>query len=99
MNLSELTKIPRVIGAGIATNDGFIVDSQFSHGYDAERFGAMAAKIINQVKRNLGPECGSVILYTENIVFLARAKDEGVLFVAGDKEANLGLIKIKFERM
>ncbi len=99
MDLSQLTKIPRVFGAGLATFDGFIVDSQFSHGYDSEKFGAMAAKILNQVQKNLGPESGSIILYTENIVFLARAKSEGVLFVIADKEANLGLIKIKFEKM
>ncbi len=99
MMLSVLTRIPRVFGAGIATFDGFIIDSQFIHGYDAERFGAMAAKIMTQVKKNLGPESGSVILYTQDILFLAKAKPEGIIFVVCDKDANLGLIKIKFEKM
>jgi len=99
MELSQLTKIPRVLGAGMATFDGFIIDSQFVHGYDAEKFGAMSAKIVNQIKKNFGKENASIILYTDNIIFLAKAKNEGVLFTIADKDANLGLIKIKFEKM
>ncbi len=99
MNLSQLTKIPRVLGAGLATFDGFIIDSQFVHGYDAEKFGAMSAKIANQIKKSFGKENASIILYTDNIIFLAKAKNEGVLFVIADKDANLGLIKIKFEKL
>ncbi len=99
MDLSQLTKIPRVLGAGLATYDGFIIDSQFVHGHDAEKFGAMSAKIVNQIRKSFEKENASVILYTENIVFLGKAKKEGILFVIGDKEANLGLIKIKFEKM
>ena len=99
MELSQLTKIPRVLGAGMATFDGFIIDSQFVHGYDAEKFGAMSAKIVNQIKKNFGKENASIILYTDNIIFLAKAENEGVLFTIADKDANLGLIKIKFEKM
>jgi predicted regulator of Ras-like GTPase activity (Roadblock/LC7/MglB family) len=99
MNLSVFTKIPRVLGVGMATYDGFIVDSQFTHGYDAEKFGAMAARIINQVKKTITLNGGSVILYTQNVVFLAKPKQEGILFVIGDKDANLGLIKIKFDKL
>ncbi len=99
MDLSQITKIPKVMGAGLATYDGFIIDSQIAHGYDAEKFGAMSAKIVNQIKRNFGKEHASIILYTDNVIFLAKSKEEGVLFVIADKEANLGLIKIKFEKM
>lgn len=99
MELFQLTKIPKVLGAGLATYDGFIIDSQLVHGYDAEKFGAMSAKIVNQIKKNFGKENASIILYTDNIIFLAKAKNEGVLFVVADKDANLGLIKIKFEKM
>ncbi|MGB9720245.1 MAG: roadblock/LC7 domain-containing protein [bacterium] len=99
MELFQLTKIPKVLGAGLATYDGFIIDSQFAHGYDAEKFGAMSAKIVNQIRKNFERENASIVLYTENIVFLAKAKNEGILFVIADKDANLGLIKIKFEKM
>ncbi|MCX7994909.1 MAG: hypothetical protein N3A65_03935 [candidate division WOR-3 bacterium] len=99
MELSQLTKIPKVLGAGLSTLDGFIIDSQFIHGYEPEKFGAMSAKIINQIKKIFGKEKISVILYTDNIVFLARLKDEQVLFLIAEKDANLGLIKIKFEKM
>ncbi len=99
MDLSQIIKIPRVLGVGLATYDGFIIDSQLVHGFDAEKFGAMSAKIVNQIKRNFGKENPSIILYTDKIIFLAKAKNEGVFFVVADKEANLGLIKIKFEKM
>ncbi len=99
MELSQLTKIPRVLGAGLATYDGFIIDSQFAHGFDPEKFGAMSAKIINQIKKNFGQKNAFAILYTENIIFLARAKNEGILFLIAEKDANLGLIKIKFEKL
>ncbi len=99
MNLTELTRIPRVLGAGLATYDGFIIDSQFVHGYNAEKYGAMSARIVNQIKKSFGKENASVILYTDSVIFIAKAKTEGILFVIGDKEANLGLIKIKFEKM
>ncbi len=99
MNLAELTRIPRVLGAGFATFDGFIIDSQFVHGYDAEKYGAMSAKIVNQIRKSLAGENTSVILYTDSIIFVAKAKSDGILFVISDKEANLGLIKIKFEKM
>ncbi|MEO0156917.1 MAG: hypothetical protein ABIL07_07370 [candidate division WOR-3 bacterium] len=99
MELFQLTKIPKVLGAGLATYDGFIIDSQFVHGYDSEKFGAMSAKIVNQIKKNFVQEDASIILYTDAIIFLAKAKSEGILFVIADKDANLGLIKIKFEKM
>ncbi|MEO0136817.1 MAG: hypothetical protein ABIL39_04680 [candidate division WOR-3 bacterium] len=99
MDLGQLTKIPKVLGAGLATFDGFIVNSQFIHGYDPEKFGAMAAKIVNQLKKSFKAEKSSVIFYTDSIVFLLRAKEEGVLFLIAEKDANLGLIKIKFEKI
>jgi len=99
MNLTELTKIPKVLGAGLVTNDGFLIESQCTVGYNAEKFGAMAAKIIDQIKKSLSIKEGSVILYASKIIFLAKSKPEGALFVIGHKDANLGLIKIKFEKI
>jgi predicted regulator of Ras-like GTPase activity (Roadblock/LC7/MglB family) len=44
-------------------------------------------------------EEGSVIIYTSDIVFFARAKPDSVFFVICSKEANLGLIKIKMDKV
>ena len=99
MKLTELTKIPKVLGAGVVSMDGFIVESQFTVGYDAEKFGAMAARIVNQISKSLKTEASSVILYAPNIVFFAKARGDGVLFTIGTKDANLGLIKIKFDKI
>jgi len=99
MKLQELTKIPKVLGAGVASKDGFIVESQFAVGYDPEKFGAMAARIVNQINKSLKIEASSVILYSPNMVFFARAKADGIIFAIGNKDANLGLLKIKFDKI
>ncbi len=99
MKLADIAKIPKVFGAGTVTYDGFIIDSQFTVGYDATKFGAMAARIVNQIKKSLRVEEGSVIIYTSDIVFFAKAKPESVFFVICSKEANLGLIKIKMDKV
>jgi predicted regulator of Ras-like GTPase activity (Roadblock/LC7/MglB family) len=99
MKLQELTKIPKVLGAGVATKDGFIVESQFAVGYDPEKFGAMAARIVNQINKSLKAETSSIILYAPKMVFFARAKADGIIFAIGYKDANLGLLKIKFDKI
>jgi predicted regulator of Ras-like GTPase activity (Roadblock/LC7/MglB family) len=99
MKLTDITKIPKVLGAGTVTYDGFVIDSQFTAGYDAAKFGAMAARIVGQVKKSLRVEEGAVILYTSNIVFIARARIENVFFTICSKDANLGLIKIKMDKV
>jgi predicted regulator of Ras-like GTPase activity (Roadblock/LC7/MglB family) len=99
MKLEEITRIPRVFGAGLATDDGFIVDSQFTVGYDAEKSAAMAAQIINVTMRSLTTKNASVVLYTSNSVFFIKKVDEGVFFVICQRDANLGLIKIKVDRI
>jgi len=99
MKLQELTKIPKVLGAGVVTKDGFLVESQFTVGYDAEKYGAMAARIVSQIHKSLRLDSSSVILYAPNIVFFIKAKGDGILFAVGNKDANLGLIKIKFDKI
>jgi predicted regulator of Ras-like GTPase activity (Roadblock/LC7/MglB family) len=99
MKMEEITRIPRVLGAGLATDDGFIVESQFTVGYDAEKSAAMAAQVINATVRSLTAENVSVVLYTQNSVFFIKKVEEGVFFVICQKDANLGLIKIKIDKL
>lgn len=99
MKVDELTKISKVLGAGIATDDGFIIDSQFTVGYDADKSAAMAAQVVNRVKKSLDVEKASVIIYTQDNVFFIKEAEDGIFFVICQKDANLGLIKIKIDKI
>jgi len=99
MNAEDLVKIPRVLGAGIATEDGFIVESQFKIGHNAERSAAMAAQIVHSIKRSLHVEKASAILYTPKSVFFIKESENGIFFVICQKDANLGLVKLKIDKI
>ncbi len=99
MKVDALTKIPKVLGAGVATTDGFVIESRFTVGYDAERSAAMAAQIVNRIKENLGTEKVSTILYAQNNVFFIKETDVGIFFLICQKGANLGLVKIKINKI
>jgi predicted regulator of Ras-like GTPase activity (Roadblock/LC7/MglB family) len=99
MKVTELTRIPKVLGAGLSTDDGFIIDSQFTIGYDAEKSAAMAARVVSRIKSSLDLEKASAILYTQNNVFFVKETDEGIYFVICQKDANLGLVKIKIDKL
>jgi len=99
MKLSDLTKIPKILGAGLASNDGFVIDSQFTVGYDAEKSAAMAAQVVNRIKRSLGVEKASAIIYTQNNVFFIKETEDGIFFTICQKNANLGLIKVKIDKI
>lgn len=95
----ELTKIPKVIGAGLATNDGFIIESEFTVGYDAEKSGAIAARVASRIKQSLHIEKASVILYTQNSVFFVKETEGGIFFVICQRDANIGLVKIHVDKI
>ena len=99
MKVEELTKIPKVLGAGIATEDGFIIDSQFTVGYDAEKSAAMAARVVNRIKKSLNVEKASTILYTQKNVFFIKQREDAIFFVICQKDANIGLVKIRIDRL
>ena len=99
MKVDELTRIPKVLGAGIATDDGFIVESQFTIGYNAERSAAMAAQIVSSIKRSLDIDKASAILYTQRNVFFIKEAENGIFFVICQKDANLGLVKVKTDKI
>jgi predicted regulator of Ras-like GTPase activity (Roadblock/LC7/MglB family) len=99
MKVDKLTKIPKVLGAGIATNDGFIIESQFTVGYNADKSAAMAARVVDSIKKSLKVAKASAILYTQNVVFFIKETGEGIFFVICQKDANLGLVKIKIDKI
>jgi len=99
VKFDELTKIPKVIGVGLVTNDGFIIESQFTVGYDAEKSGAMAARVVSRIKQSLNIEKASAILYTQNSVFFVKETEGGIFFVICQRDANIGLVKINIDKI
>jgi len=99
MKLDTITKIPKVLGAGIASTDGFVIESQFTVGYNAEKSAAMAAQVVNRIKQSLNIEKVSVIFYTQNSVFFIKETEVGIFFVTCHKDANIGLVKIKINKI
>lgn len=99
MKVTELTRMPKVLGACLGTDDGFIIDSQFTVGCDAEKSAAMAARVVSRIKASLGVEKASAVLYTQNNVVFIRETDAGIYFIICLKDANLGLLKIKIDKL
>ncbi|KPJ72870.1 hypothetical protein AMJ52_04880 [candidate division TA06 bacterium DG_78] len=99
MKIEDLTKIHKVLGAGLVDHDGALIESRITFDYDAEKLGAMAARVIDRCKESLGIERTSVILYTQNIVLFTRETDKGIFFVVCQKDANLGLVKVKIDKL
>lgn len=95
----DLTKIPKVIGAGLVTTDGFVIESQFTAGYDAEKTSAMAARVVSRIKQSLNIEKASAIFYTENNVFFVKETKAGIIFVVCQRDANIGLVKIHIDKV
>ena len=98
-NLQSLSKIPGVIGIGLASDDGFIVESQFVYGYNAERFGAMAAKIQQEIKKIFTDEEVKILLYTNQLTFLSKKALEGVAFIVAERNTNVGLLRVSLDKI
>ncbi len=99
MKIEELTKIHKVFGAGLVAEDGIIIESKIAFDYDAEKLGALAAQVVNKTKKSLDIKKTSIILYTANIVFFARETNRGIFFVICQKDANIGLVKKKIDKI
>ncbi len=99
MKLKDFTKIPKVLGVGLVSDDGFIIEGQATYEYDTERLGAIAARVVNRIKNNLSVEGASAIIYTEDNVLFLKEVEAGIIFVICHKDANVGLIKIRLNKM
>lgn len=98
MKIDDFTKIPKVLGAGLVSEDGFIIEGQAKFEYDTEKLGAIAARVVNRIKNSLGVEKASAIIYTQDNVLFLRDSTEGIAFVICQKDANVGLVKIRLDK-
>jgi predicted regulator of Ras-like GTPase activity (Roadblock/LC7/MglB family) len=99
MKIAELTKIQKVLGAGLVSEDGFIIEGQATFEYDTDKLGAIAARVVNRIKNSLEVAKASAIIYTKDNVLFLRDSADGIIFVICQKDANVGLVKIRMEKL
>ncbi|MGB7053834.1 MAG: hypothetical protein WBE28_00775 [bacterium] len=99
MKISDFTKIQKVLGAGRVSEDGFIIEGQAKFEYDMDKLGAIAARVTSRIKNSLNLEKASAIIYTQDNVLFLRSSTEGIVFVICQKDANVGLVKIRLNKI
>jgi predicted regulator of Ras-like GTPase activity (Roadblock/LC7/MglB family) len=99
MKMSDFTKIQKVLGAGLVSEDGFIIEGQAKFEYDMDKLGAIAARVASRIKKSLNLDRASAIIYTQDNVLFLKDSAEGILFVICQKDANVGLVKIRLNKI
>ena len=101
--LGEFTNLPGVNTACLVGRDGFLLDSIAIAGTDSEMIGAIASggfgaseSMGKQLQK--GSLTMTMIEYAEGPVMLAPIGQEAFLVVVADKEANLGMIRLKIKK-
>ncbi|MDH3347666.1 MAG: response regulator [Desulfobulbaceae bacterium] len=101
--LTEFTSLPGVNTACLVGRDGFLLDSIAIAGTDSEMIGAIASggfgaseSMGNQLDK--GSLTMTMIEYDQGPVMLAPIGSEAFLVVVADKEANLGMIRLKIKK-
>jgi len=101
--LSEFTKIPGVNTACLVGRDGFLLDSIAIAGIDTEMIGAIASNGFG-ASESMGKQLGkgmmsmSMIEFANGPIMLAPVGDDAVLVIVADKDANLGMIRLKIKK-
>ena len=99
MKVSEFTKMQKVLGAGLVSEDGFIIEGQAKFEYDMEKLGAISARVANRIKTSMNLEKAAAIIYTQDNVLFLKDSTEGIVFVICQKDANVGLVKIRLSKI
>ena len=99
MKVGEFTKMQKVLGAGLVSEDGFIIEGQAKFEYDMEKLGAIAARVANRIKTSMNLDKAAAIIYTQDNVLFLKDSSEGIVFVICQKDANVGLVKIRLNRI
>lgn len=99
MKVGEFTKMQKVLGAGLVSEDGFIIEGQAKFEYDMEKLGAIAARVANRIKTSMNLEKAAAIIYTQDNVLFLKDSTEGIVFVICQKDANVGLVKIRLSKI
>jgi len=101
--LAEFTNVPGVNTACLVGRDGFLLDSIAIAGIDTEMIGAIASSGFG-ASESMGKQLGkgamsmSMIEYGNGPVMLAPVGDDAFLVIVADKDANLGMIRLKIKK-
>ncbi len=101
--LTEFTNIPGVNTACLVGRDGFLLDSIAIAGIDTEMIGAIASSGFG-ASESMGTQLGkgalsmSMIEYNEGPVMLSPVGADAFLVVVAEKDANLGMIRLKIKK-
>lgn len=101
--LTEFTNIPGVNTACLVGRDGFLLDSIAIAGIDTEMIGAIASSGFGSSEA-MGNQLGkghlsmSMIEYENGPVMLSPIGADAFLVIVADKEANLGMIRLKIKK-
>jgi len=101
--LTEFTNIPGVNTACLVGRDGFLLDSIAISGIDTEMIGAIASSGFG-ASESMGNQLGkgnmsmSMIEYAEGPVMLSPVGGDAFLVIVAEKDANLGMIRLKIKK-
>jgi predicted regulator of Ras-like GTPase activity (Roadblock/LC7/MglB family)/CheY-like chemotaxis protein len=101
--LGELAKIQGIEAVCLVARDGFLLDSIGRSGLDKEMIGAIASSgfgASDSMGRQLdkGSILISMIEFEKGPVLLAPIGDDAFLVIVADREANLGMIRLKLKK-
>lgn len=101
--LTEFTKIPGVNTACLVGRDGFLLQSVALSGVDAEMVGAIASSgfgaseaMGNQLQK--GRMSMTMVEYLNGPVMFSPVGKEAFLVIIADRDANLGMIRLKIKK-
>jgi len=101
--LNELAKLQSIDAVCLVARDGFLLDSIARTGIDTEMIGAIASSgfgASESMGRQLdkGSMTISMIEFDRGPVMLSPIGDSAFLVIVADKEANLGMIRLKLKK-
>ncbi|MCL5024868.1 MAG: response regulator [Nitrospirae bacterium] len=101
--LTEFTKLQGVYAVCVVGRDGFVIDSIARTGIDTEMFGAIASSGFGAAEamgRQLGKGGSSMSMleFENGPVMFAPVGDEAFIVIVADREANLGLVRLKLRK-
>jgi len=102
--LAKLSKLQGVSAACVAGYDGFLIDSIFNAKVEAELVGAIASAGFG-ASESIGRELGrgalelTMLEFEHGAVVIAPIGKNFLLVVLADKDANLGMLRIKIRKL
>jgi predicted regulator of Ras-like GTPase activity (Roadblock/LC7/MglB family)/FixJ family two-component response regulator len=101
--LTEFTKLQGVNAVCLVGRDGFLLDSIAKTGFDAEMIGAIASSGFG-TSESMGRQLGkgamsmSMIEFEDGPVLFSPVGADAIFVIIADKDANLGMVRMKLKK-